>query len=572
MKRKINLRMSMLALLACVLTFCATLVVSYQTARTRMETETARQAALVAAGLEEIKGLDDAMRQEYLVAVGKSDRSRVTLIRSDGTVIFDSNHAAARMENHLSRPEVQQALRSGAGASMRTSETLGSQTYYAAVRLSTGEIVRLSNTIDLVAHDLQRAIPALVFIIAGVCGLSMWLAHRLTVRLVAPIHTLNLNELLESNIYEELSPLLGKIRTQNEQIQQQMELLRRRQVESEAVMNNMSEGLVVLDDRLRILSANSAAVKMLGAEGRDWTGENLLALSRDTALYKKARTAAAGKKTSLACAGRDGAHLQLYFSPVDSEGVPRGCVVLIVDASGRYAAERSRREFTANVSHELKTPLTSISGYAEMLSLGLVKEEDVRSFAEKIHSEAIHLITLVDDIIKLSRLDESMPSALPFEPVELYALSGEVMERLRGRAAEHRVTLTCEGAPVTVHGVRQMLGEAIFNLCDNAIKYGRAGGRVTVAVHHAPAGAQLIVSDDGIGIAPADQERIFERFYRADKSHSRAVDGTGLGLAIVKHICELHGGTVRIESAPGEGSRFILTFPLIPKAGLPAGE
>ena len=560
MKRKINLWTSVLALVTCLVTFCATLAVSYQTAFHRMETETSRQAALVAAGLEEIKSLSQEMRMEYLVAVGKSDRSRVTLIDPDGTVIFDSNTDPDHMENHLERPEVQEAMQGGQGAAARTSSTLGHQTYYTAIQLSTGEILRLSNTTDIVMDDLQRAIPPLLLIILLVCGLSMWLAHQLTVRLVAPINTLNLEKPLENNIYEEFSPLLSKIHAQNLQIQQQIEILRRRQVEFEAITSNMSEGLIVLDDELRILSANSAAVRLMGAETRDWSGENLIVFSRDTTLSQKARAAVHGGKEAFACENKEGAHLHLSLSPVDVEGVPRGCVLLIVDVSERYAAERSRREFTANVSHELKTPLTSISGYAEMVSLGLAKPDDVRGFAQKIHDEAGRLIALVDDIMKLSHLDESTPASLPFEPVELYALAYETTERLRQTAEKQNVEITLEGAPVTVRGVRRMLGEAVFNLCDNAIKYNRAGGRVTVSVGMSHGCACIKVADSGAGIASEDQPHIFERFYRADKSHSKTVGGTGLGLAIVKHVCEIHGASVRVESVLGQGSTFIVTF------------
>lgn len=562
MKRKIYLWTSVLALVTCLLTFCATLTVSYQTAFSRMVTETSRQAALVAAGLEETKSLSDEMRMKYLIAVGKSDRSRVTLIAPDGTVVFDSNTDPSRMENHLERPEVKEAIQGGKGAAMRTSSTLGNQTCYTAIQLSNGEVLRLSNTTDIVSGDLRRALPPLAAIILLVCGISMWLAHQLTTRLVAPINMLNLEAPLENNIYEEFSPLLGKIHAQNAQIEQQIGILRRRQIEFEAITSNMSEGLIVLDDELRILSANSAAVRLMGAEERDWCGENLIVFSRDTTLSQKARAAAVGQKESFGCENKDGAHLHLYLSPVNVEDKPRGCVVLIVDVSERYAAERSRREFTANVSHELKTPLTSISGYAEMVSLGLAKPDDVRGFAQKIHDEAGRLITLVDDIMKLSRLDESTPASLPFEPVELYALAYETTDRLRQAAASQGVEIVLEGAPITIHGVRQMLSEAVFNLCDNAIKYNHAGGKVTVTVGACHEGARVMVQDNGMGIAPADQAHIFERFYRADKSHSKTVGGTGLGLAIVKHVCEIHGASVHVESTPGQGSAFILTFPL----------
>lgn len=562
MRRKINRFMSLLALAACLVTFAATLTVSYQTALNRMETETFRQASLVAAGLEEIQGMPAEKKQEYLEAVGRSDRSRVTIIEPDGTVSFDSNYDPAQMENHLERPEVQEALNGGEGASTRTSATLGQQTYYTAILLSDGEILRLSNTTDIVTSDLQRAIPPLLLILVAVCLLSVWLARRLTRRLVAPINALRLDQPVSGNIYEELSPLLSKISTQNAQIEQQMALLRRRQVEFDAITGGMAEGLIVCDDALQILSVNHAAVRLLGAAERDWAGESLVVLSRDPALNEKARAAAKGEKASYGMENAEGAHLMIYFNPVDVEGRTRGCVLLLVDISERYAAERSRREFTGNVSHELKTPLTSISGYAEMISTGLARPDDVRGMAEKIHAEAGRLITLVDDIMKLSRLDESAPAELPFEPVELMAVARENVERLKPSADGRRVEVTLEGSPITVRGVRQMLGEAVYNLCENAIKYGREGGHVRVWVGASPEGAQVRVADNGVGIEPEDLAHIFERFYRADKSHSKKVGGTGLGLAIVKHVAEIHGGSIRVESKPGAGSVFTLCIPL----------
>ena len=562
MKRKINLFMSLLALATCLVTFVATLVVSYQTALTRMETETFRQASLVAAGLEEIRDLPEEKRQEYLEAIGKSDRSRVTLIRADGTVEFDSNYDSSQMENHLERPEVQEALESGEGASVRTSATLGQQTYYAAIELSTGEILRLSNTTDIVTSDLQRAIPPLILIILVVCVLSVWLAHYLTRRLVSPINNLQLDEPESNNIYEELSPFLSKIGNQNIQIEQQIDLLRQRQMEFDAITSNMAEGLIVCDEQLHILSVNHAAVRLLGAGDRDWTGESLVVFSRDPQLNQKAKAAVTGEKISYGLENAEGSHLQIYFSPVDGEGKARGCVMLIVDISERYAAERSRREFTGNVSHELKTPLTSISGYAEMISTGLARPDDVRGFGEKIHKEAGRLLSLVDDIMKLSRLDESTPAELPFESVELYGLVQETVKRLQQTAESNQVTLELTGSPITVRGVRQMLDEATFNLCENAIKYNHPGGHVKITVTASAEGAQVRVADDGIGIDPDDQAHIFERFYRADKSHSQKISGTGLGLAIVKHVCEIHGGTVDVESTPGKGSVFTLHFPL----------
>ncbi len=563
MKRKINLFMSLLALAACLVTFAATVTVSYQTALKRMETETVRQASLVAAGLEEIDGLPAETRQAYLEAVGKSDRSRVTIIEETGKVLFDSNYNSDKMENHLERPEVQEAIRNGEGVSTRTSATLGQQTYYAAIRLSNGEIMRLSNTTDIVTGDLERAVPPLLCIIVFICLLSVWLAHMLTRRLVAPINALEIDQPLKNTaVYEEILPLLRKINTQNEQIDHQMDLLRRRQVEFDAITSNMAEGLIVCDDTLQILSVNHAAVQLLDAGERDWAQQNLVVFSRDPELNEKARAAVNGTKVSYGLENAAGKHLQIYFNPVNGGSGAHGCVMLVVDISERYAAERSRREFSGNVSHELKTPLTSISGYAEMISTGMARPDDVRGFADKIRDEAGRLIAMVNDIIKLSRLDESTPAELPFEPTDLYQLATETAERLRPNAQKQGIKLTLEGSSVTVKGVQHMLEEAIFNLGENAIKYNKADGHVRIWVGQTQNQAQIRVSDDGPGISPEDQKHIFERFYRADKSHSQTVSGTGLGLAIVKHVCEIHGGTVCVKSAVGKGSEFEITLPI----------
>lgn len=558
MKQKIYLRMCLLALITCALTFFAATAVSYRTALNRMAADTLRLATVAAAGYDEVP---EESVNDYLTAISQRDSARVTRIAADGTVLFDSSADPATMENHLNRPEVQDALRNGSGSSTRVSATLGRQNYYAAILLSDGSILRFSNTTDLVTGDLTRALPPMLIIIALVFGLALLLARQLTGDLVAPINTLNLEQPLENTIYEEFAPLLGKIHTQNHQIEQQLSVMRRNQSEFMAITQNMSEGLVVLDDRLNILSANGAAIRLLGAPVRDYTGESLLILSRAPALHEAARAAAAGHRETLQQTGADDRHLELFLNPVISERENRGCVLLILDVSERYAAERSRREFTANVSHELKTPLTSISGYAEMIALGLAQPADIKTFAGKIQSEAARLISLVNDILKLSRLDEGAISQLPTEQVNLLALAQETLDRLRPTAEERQVTLACDGAPAFVTGVRQMLEEAIFNLCENAIKYNREHGSVTVSITPDPNGkARLTIHDTGIGIAPEEQTRIFERFYRVDKSHSREVGGTGLGLAIVKHICEAHHAELTVQSVLGEGSAFSILF------------
>lgn len=561
MKKRINLCMCLLAIITCIVTFVATLTISYQTALSRMETETIRQASLVAAGLEHIDALDSEQQKAYMQAVGKSDRSRVTLIQPDGTVVYDSNYDPSQMENHLERQEVQEATHNGTGESSRTSATLGQQTYYVAKLLSNGQILRVSNTTDIVTDDLQKAIPPLVIIIILVIILSIWLATYLTNRLVRPINTLKLDNPLENDIYEEISPLLHKIHTQNEQLKQQMDKMRHQKIELEAITSNMSEGMVVLDKELKILSVNQAAIKLLGSAYQEFEGQSLIALSRDQMLNRRANEAIKGTKTEYRMENQNDRQLQIFCNPVQVDGKVRGCVMLIVDISEKYAAEKSRREFTANVSHELKTPLTSISGYAEMISNGMAQPKDIAGFADKIHTEAGKLLALVDDIIKLSQLDEKAPMTVKFEKIDIKKLLESVSSQMTEYANKKHVEITVQAEDIQAFCVPRMLEEAVQNLCSNAIKYNREGGHVWLRATKNGDTVYLEVEDNGIGIAKDDSQHIFERFYRADKSHSKTIEGTGLGLAIVKHIAELHGGSVGVQSYEGKGSVFTMSLP-----------
>lgn len=561
MKKRINLCMCLLAIITCIVTFVATLTISYQTALSRMETETMRQASLVAAGLEHIDALDSEQQKAYMQAVGKSDRSRVTLIQPDGTVVYDSNYDPSQMENHLERQEVQEATHNGTGESSRTSATLGQQTYYVAKLLSNGQILRVSNTTDIVTDDLQKAIPPLVIIIILVIILSIWLATYLTNRLVRPINTLKLDNPLENDIYEEISPLLHKIHTQNEQLKQQMDKMRHQKIELEAITSNMSEGMVVLDKELKILSVNQAAIKLLGSAYQEFEGQSLIALSRDQMLNRRANEAVKGTKTEYRMENQNDRQLQIFCNPVQVDGKVRGCVMLIVDISEKYAAEKSRREFTANVSHELKTPLTSISGYAEMISNGMAQPKDIAGFADKIHTEAGKLLALVDDIIKLSQLDEKAPMTVKFEKIDIKKLLESVSSQMTEYANKKHVEITVQAEDIQAFCVPRMLEEAVQNLCSNAIKYNREGGHVWLRATKNGDTVYLEVEDNGIGIAKDDSQHIFERFYRADKSHSKTIEGTGLGLAIVKHIAELHGGSVGVQSYEGKGSVFTMSLP-----------
>lgn len=563
MRKRINLCMCLLAIFTCIITFVATLTVNYQTAFSRMETETMRQLSLVAAGLENTKQMDSKQLKAYLDDVGKSDRSRVTLIDPDGTVVFDSNYDPKNMENHLKRPEVYEAINNGSGEASRTSSTLDQQTYYVAKKLSNGQILRIANTTDLVTDDIKKAIPPLVLIIVFLVVISICIANYLTRRLVNPINTLKLNKPLENDIYEEISPLLHKIHNQNEEIHLQMDKMRHQQIELEAIMSNMSEGIVVLDKQMRILSVNQAAMRLLDAPNQDFIGQSLITFSRDQVLNRRAGEAIKGRKTEHRMQNSNGRHLQIFCNPVQADDKIRGCVLLVVDISERYAAEKSRREFTANVSHELKTPLTSISGYAEMISNGMAQPKDISSFAQKIHLEAGRLLVLVDDIIKLSQLDEKAPMTMQFEQINIKKMLEQVCSQMSGFAEKSSVKLHVDSEDITACGVARMLEEAVQNLCSNAIKYNRVDGNVWLKAKKHSDMIYIEVKDDGIGISQDDQKRIFERFYRADKSHSKTIEGTGLGLAIVRHIAQLHGGSVGVQSEEGKGSTFTMSIPQI---------
>ena len=488
----------------------------------------------------------------------RSDQYRITWLCADGAVLYDTQADAESMENHAQRQEVQQALATGEGESSRYSDTLLQKTVYYAKRLPDGTVLRLSAIRVTTGVLVLNMLQPILLVLAAALILSGVLASRLARRITEPLNRLDLEHPLENDTYEELAPLLRRMEHQRRQIDRQMDELRRRSEEFEQITGSMNEGLVLLDEAGVILSINPAARRLLDA-AENCMGQDLLTVDRDVALSDALRQAAEQGHSEFR-GQRNGREYQFDVTRIQSEGRMAGTVLLVFDVTERAFAERNRREFTANVSHELKTPLQGIIGSAELLENGLVKQEDVPRFIGHIRSEAQRLVTLIGDIIRLSQLDEGEP--MPAEPVELLALAREAAESLQSAAAARNVTVTVEGEPVALTGVRRLLYEIVFNLCDNAIKYNTDGGRVQVTVTKENETAAVTVRDTGIGIPPDQQDRVFERFYRVDKSHSKASGGTGLGLSIVKHAVQYHHGAIHLQSEVGKGTEIRVTFPL----------
>ena len=487
----------------------------------------------------------------------ESDRYRVTWIAADGSVLYDSQSDPAQMENHLDREEVREALETGFGESARYSTTLTEKLLYFAERLPDGTVLRLSGaqytTLTLTLAIVQ---PVLVIIAVAVV-IALLLASRLSKKIVEPLNSIDLDEPLSSRAYPELSPLLERLDSQQRQLRQHAAELRRRKEELETITDNMSEGFVLLNEKGKILSINRRAAQTLGVSGD--SAETIYTCAVGAGVRELADSARGGLATerTLDIANR---RYRFNTSPIMTDAAPSGIAMLIFDVTESEQAEQMRREFTANVSHELKTPLHSISGCAELLKDGLVRSEDIRRFSEQIYSEAQRMIRLVDDIIRLSCLDEG-GKGMTREQTDLHALAEAVVESLRPTAEAAEVSLSLEGGSACLDGIPQLLSGIIYNLCDNAIKYNRMGGSVSVRVDGRAEEIVLSVSDTGIGIAPEHRQRIFERFYRVDKSHSKEVGGTGLGLSIVKHAALLHGAEIELESAVGAGTVVRVRFP-----------
>ena len=505
-----------------------------------------QEAAYVSRGLEETW-------VDYFTSLKASQR--LTWVDADGTVLYDSAADPAAMENHLDREEIAQALRTGEGRSEHLSSTVLEKTLYYALRLDDGTVLRVACTRSTVGAMVLGVVQPLLWVVVLALVLSGVLASRLARQITKPINSLDLENPRLDETYEELFPLVSRLREQNRTITRQMDDLSRRQREFTALAENMSEGVLLLDSKGTLLSGNQSAYALLGQ------GERPAVLRPDNCrreIWEAAEKALAGRHAETLMTA-DTRILEILASPVAANGQVTGAVILMVDVTEREERESLRREFSANVSHELKTPLTSISGFAELMKEGLVQPDKMKEFAGDIYKECSQLIALVDDILKLSRLDEGSQE-LATEAVDLYALSGDILENLRPMAAKRNITLRLEGDHQIIQGVWRILNEMVYNLCDNAIKYNKDGGRVTVRVSGTGESAVLSVADTGIGISKGQQERVFERFYRVDKSHSRRVGGTGLGLSIVKHGAQYHNARLVLDSEPGTGTTITLTF------------
>ena len=493
---------------------------------------------------------------EYLSQLS-SERYRLTWIENDGTVLYDTVTDAESLENHADRVEVKQALEYGEGESTRYSSTLLQKTMYCAEKLTDGSVLRISMSRATAGVLLVGMVQPILVVLIVALILSSVLAKSLSRRIVQPLNKLDLEHPLENDAYEELAPLLGRINRQHLQIDEQMDELQRQQTEFSQITSSMREGLVLLDEKEHVLSINPAAEKLFGTD-ESCVGQDFLTIDRSHDM-SLAIERAMDEGHSEVRVERGGRIWQFDVSRIGASGAAVGAVLLAFDITERETAEQTRREFTANVSHELKTPLQGIIGSAELLENGMVKQEDVPRFVGHIRKEAQRLVTLIGDIIRLSQLDEG--DEMPRETVDLLTLSQEAADDLKTAAAEKHIAIAVEGESETIGGVRRLLYEVIYNLCDNAIKYNVESGSVRVSVGERDGKAFVSVADTGIGIAPEHQSRIFERFYRVDKSHSKASGGTGLGLSIVKHAVQYHHGTVELHSEEGKGTTICILLP-----------
>ena len=494
--------------------------------------------------------------EDYLSSIS-SERYRLTWIAPDGTVLYDTVTDAESLENHADREEVREALAGGEGESSRYSSTILQKTMYCARRLTGGSVLRISISRATAGVLLIGMVQPILIVVIVALILSAMLARRLSRRIVRPLNELDLEHPLENNAYEELSPLLGRINHQHRQIDEQMRELEQQRTEFSQITGSMREGLVLLDEKERVLSINPAACRLFDADER-CVGQDFLTLDRSHDI-RLAIADAMAQGHGEARAERGGRVWQFDVSRILSGTAAVGAVLLAFDITERETAEQNRREFTANVSHELKTPLQGIIGSAELLENGMVQPDDVPRFVGHIRKEAQRLVTLIGDIIRLSQLDEG--DVMPRETVDLLTLSQEAADDLTAAAEQKNVTISVTGESTCVSGVRRLLYEVVYNLCDNGVKYNVEGGSVSVRVGTEDGKAVVSVTDTGIGIAPEHQERIFERFYRVDKSHSKASGGTGLGLSIVKHAVQYHHGTVELQSEEGKGTTIRILLP-----------
>ncbi len=556
MKRKINLSMSLLTV--AVLFLSAALVLSgcYEQFNAQIQEQLRSETKILAQCLNNAEDDVSYIRTFNAAEIG----NRFTLVDLDGTVLYDST-APHSIENHAARPEIQLARERGYGEAIRMSNTLGTEQFYYAQRLDNGHILRLSSETGSIYQMFFDIIPLLIRLLILLLLVALFAAAKLTKNIVAPINAIDFVHPENSVIYGELTPFVSHIADQNAQIMRQVAEITQQKNRINVITQNMQEGLIILDKNALILSLNKNAAKIFGTKASAVLGKSFLNVSRDLKINDCVSGALNGESRNI-IHEFGGRVYRLYCNPVYENEEMNGVILFMVDINDKYTAEKIRREFSANVSHELKTPLTSISGYAEMIASGMVKADDVGIFAQKIQKESLRLLTLIDDIIKLSKLDENIHDEESFETVNLKSLITETLDILSRQIAEKEIQTVVNADDIQVKGNSSMLSELIYNLCENAIKYNAEGGQVQVDLYQNDVGKVLEVKDTGIGIDKKYHERIFERFFRVDKSHSKKTGGTGLGLSIVKHIAELHHAAISIESELGKGTKIRVVFPL----------
>lgn len=557
MKQTILQNMIILTVIAVLASAVFTTAAVYTVFNNKLREELENSADFVTDLLEAGYDLEELLRSD---AVANS-ATRITLIAEDGEVLFD-NHADIReMENHLHREEVQEALEEGSSQTVRRSRTIGTRTLYYAVRLNSGQILRFAVTTESIVYTLYRLLTLIGIMLVAVITAAFLLGEKMAEGIIYPLNNLDLDNPLNNEVYGEITPLLTRIHRQNLAIEQQIQQLQAQQDDFIALTNNMAEGLIVVDKTGRIVMVNISALNLFGESNNSDTsfiGKNLLVLSRDIHLNQAVEEALKGEKAEDVITVNEKSY-QVFADPIFEGSAVRGALVLLIDISSKYAVEQMRKEFAGNVSHELKTPLTAISSYAELIKDGIARPEDIPEFAAHIYAETQRMIALVDDILKLSRLDEKVDLG-PTQSINLLALAGQAEQALRPLADNRQVEVKVSGRPLTVAGNEAILFEMVYNLIDNAIKYSNTGGHVDVKVLEQDGAVLLQVADQGIGIPKQHQGRVFERFYRVDKSHSKKTGGTGLGLSIVKHAALYHNAEVSLESEENKGTTVTVKF------------
>ena len=541
MKKRIYLNMLVLACLSVILTSVLLIMTSYMGFAGQVKNELESQAEFLKAALN----LEDN-QADYMESLNLFNADiRITLVSANGTVLYDNAVTdKATLENHAERAEIKKAVQNGFGEEKRLSETVGKETYYYAVRLKSGNIIRTAKTTSSIYGVFISVLPQSLLIIAVILLACLIIAQSLTKRIIAPINRFDFDK--NNETYDELSPFVRTITAQKKQIADALDEITQKSVLIDAITGNMNEGLVLLSKNGTVLTANKSAVSILDIKASP-VGKNILEVTRNAAVLAHMKTALSGENSDIILEIERRVY-NIFFSSVDN-----GALILLLDITEKAKAEKMRREFTANVSHELKTPLTTISGYAELMSNGMVKLADIPNVSGKMKSESDRLIALIEDIMRLSELDET-DREKSFEQFDLIDLTHEVVENLKAKAVENDITVIILEKKHAIFANRPMIFELLYNLIDNGIKYNKQGGSVAVAVSQTDNGVEISVKDTGIGINKQHHDRIFERFYRVDKSRSKKIGGTGLGLSIVRHIVAYHGGSIAVESEEGEGT------------------